>query len=624
MTANALQDLLTVRSARAGLPAPHVVTLGIDNAMEVVDGVDRRTATIHLAPRTALVGPWGGLPDGVACGHCLAIRWQRLRPSRTRDALEAGPGFRTTGVWPVLTEHLADAVWAAYVAAYGAASANADGLARVTAVDVTSLATATVPLLAESRCPSCTVECAPDRSTADPRLRSRTKPDPNTYRLRAPTDYGLPEAALVNPVCGALGPAAMPVLSSPTTAPVTGVWRQRGRFGLTDMQWSGQANSFGHSRDLAFLEGLERHAGSLRRENVAPVVGSYHEFEADALDPRDCGVYAATTYAASELLEPFDPDRAMPWVWGYSLRDDRPVLVPQRICYYSSGTSDDSFVFECSNGCASGGSIEEAILFGLLELIERDAFMLGWYGAAELTEIDLATEATSVARMMLDRSRFLGYHVRLFDNRIDLPIPAVTAVAERLDGGPGLLAFAAGASLDPDAAIEGALSEICTYIPNQPAGYRRRRAELEAMADDFGLVKSLRDHADLWGVPRMRQHALRYVEPVRSMPKEKLYADWAERRPTCANLLDDVLYCRDRLAELGHDVIVVDQTSPEQRRFGLRSVSTIVPGLVPIDFGWTFQRAPHMARMFTAQRRGGLRTTDLTPADLHRVPHPFP
>ena len=87
------------------------------------------------------------------------------------------------------------------------------------------------------------------------------------YRLRTPDDYGLPVGALANPVCGALGPEVIRGLGSPTTSPALGMWRQRGRLGLHDMSWSGQSNGFGRSRQLALLEGLERHAGSLARQN---------------------------------------------------------------------------------------------------------------------------------------------------------------------------------------------------------------------------------------------------------------------------------------------------------------------------------------------------------------------
>jgi ribosomal protein S12 methylthiotransferase accessory factor len=225
---------------------------------------------------------------------------------------------------------------------------------------------------------------------------------------------------------------------------------------------------------------------------------------------------------------------------------------------------------------------------------------------------------------MMDRARLLGYRIRLFDNRIDLAVPAVTAVAERVDGGPGLLAFTAGASLNPDAAIAGALSELCTYVPTLRASYLQRRGELEAMAADYTRVTKLADHAALFTVPAMREHALRYVEPGRRVPRDDLYADWERVRPRSGDLLDDVMFCRDELVKAGHDVIVVDQTSPEQRMVGLRSVCMVVPGLLPIDFGWRLQRALHMPRTLSAPRRGGLRSADLSPAELHRVPHPFP
>lgn len=78
------------------------------------------------------------------------------------------------------------------------------------------------------------------------------------------------------------------------------------------------------------------------------------------------------------------------------------------------------------------------------------------------------------------------------------------------------------------------------------------------------------------------------------------------------------------MTQAGHDVIVVDQTTPEQRRIGLRTVCAVVPGLLPIDFGWSRQRAPYLPRLRSAPRRAGLRATDLTEAEVRMVPHPFP
>ncbi|MGW4384154.1 TOMM precursor leader peptide-binding protein [Kitasatospora sp. NPDC004531] len=623
---------LAERAAADGLPAPAVAVLGGTDLLrpEPADAARRRAAaTVHLTSQAVLVGPWGGDASPPACGTCLAMRWQRLRSRTERDALETGRGSTLAGPGlPALTDHAVDAVWALHRLTVDAAP---PGLPQVSRLDLETLRVQTVPLLAEALCPSCAADSAaqPEQPEQPEQpvlpLASRTKPAPDRRRLRPADGYQLPEAALANPVCGVLGAGTWSDVVSPTTAPVAGTVFMRGYAGLSDVTWSGQADSFRASRSLAFLEGLERYAGTHRRANTPMLTESYHNLGAAALDPRACGLYSERTYRDDPMLGPFDPDRPIPWVRGWSLRDDRPVLVPARLCYYSAGIAADNFVFECSNGCATGSCLEEAILHGLLELIERDAFLLGWYGNAPLPEIDLAAGTGPALRAMLDRAALLGYDVHAFDNRIDLAVPVVTALAVRRDGGPGTLAFAAAAGFDPEETIGSAVSEILTYIPHLPGQVRERPAELAAMAEDFDLVRRLPDHAALFGLPQMARHARSYLEPAApARPAAELYADWAESCPRGTDLLDDLRFCRDRFTEAGHDVIVVDQTSPEQRRLGLHTVCTLVPGLLPIDFGWTRQRALRLPRLRTALRRGGLRDSDLAEDELRLVPHPFP
>jgi ribosomal protein S12 methylthiotransferase accessory factor len=642
----AARDLLAADLARRataeGIRPPRVVPLGSDDVLEPgrdPHAAQRPAARIHLTAQAVLIGPWGGEP-GAGCGTCLAMRWQRLRTRSERDALEIGSGLRPAGVWPTLPEHLLDAVWSAYRAAVpgelradrAQSPGSADpsqGLPRVCRLDLATLHVRTVPLLAEPLCPHCGSErdAAQPGSPQPPALSdglvSRPKPAPDTYRLRTPDSYRLPTEALANPVCGALGAATWLDVTSPTTAPVAGTVFMRGYAGLTDVTWSGQANSFEASHRLALLEGLERYAGTHSRRRDPGTIAAYADLD-DALDPRDCGLYAPQTYDSDPMLSPFSPTSPIPWVPGYSLRDERPILVPARLVYYSAGIQADSFVFECSNGCAIGGSLEEAILFGLLELIERDAFLLAWYGNARLTEIDPAGCGSPALAAMIDRAALQGYDVHVFDNRIDLAIPVATAVAVRRDGGPGTLAFASSAGFDPRSAVEGAVCEILTYIPHLPRQVRERPLELAAMARDFGLVRRLPDHAALFGLPEMAAHADGYLGSADVLAFDEVYGDWLARRPRAGDLLDDVAFCRDELVRAGFDVIAVDQTTPEQERAGLRTVCTLAPGLLPIDFGWARQRALTMPRLRTAFRRAGWRTTDLADDELRLVPHPFP
>ncbi|MFE3722491.1 TOMM precursor leader peptide-binding protein [Streptomyces cyaneofuscatus] len=617
------------------LPAPYVVPLGAADTLGFGHpdpyAATRPAANVQLTSRAVLIGPWGGGgPSGAACGQCLAMRWQRLRSRSEREALELGHEPRGAVHWPVLTAYAVDAVWATYQAVIGGGATNPDttpadrALPQVTRIDLATLATATFPLLPEPLCPACVSEVPDTAEAARMELGPTPKPDPDGYRLRTLDSYPLPTAALANPVCGALGSDTWINPASTTTAPVAGTHFVRGYAGLNDVTWSGQANRYATSRTLAYLEGLERYAGTHRRRGTSPVVDSYRNLAGQALNPADCGFYAPETYASDPLVSPFDPDRAIPWVWGHSLRDDRPVLVPARLAHYSAGVDADNFVFECSNGCATGGSLEEAILFGLLELVERDAFLLAWYGRARLTAIDLTTATTPAVRSMLDRAALHGYDVHAFDTRMDLAVPVVTALAVRRDGGHGTLSFSAAAGFDPADTVEAALSEVLTYIPHLPYQVAERRSELEAMERDFSKVLHLKDHAQLYGLPSMVRHAAEYLEPEAVLPLEEVFADWQPLRPRTGDLMDDLRCLRDQLTGAGYDVIAVDQTTPEQHRMGLHTVSTTVPGLLPLDFGWTRQRALHMPRLRTALRAAGRRADDLPEAEIKAVPHPFP
>ncbi|GAA3116481.1 hypothetical protein GCM10020254_74100 [Streptomyces goshikiensis] len=86
----------------------------------------------------------------------------------------------------------------------------------------------------------------------------------------------------------------------------------------------------------------------------------------------------------------------------------------------------------------------------------------------------------------------------------------------------------------------------------------------------------------------------------------------------------DLERCVSAVTAEGFDVVVVDQTMPEQRKLGLHTVSVLVPGLLPIDFGWSRQRALGMPRMRTGLFTAGLRERALEPGDLNPAPHPFP
>ncbi len=614
------------------IAVPYVSTLGEIDLMGPelpLHGLTGPVLPVYLHQRAAVLGPVTELPSPrQACLGCLGRRWQNLRSEEERNVLEHGGRLEAYAPSPFLTEVAVNvignlAVWIA--AAPPEKLVHSGGYPLVYELRLDTLQVQRVPLVPDPACPLCGGTSPNTAEGATFELQVRPKRDANDFRLRSVYDYGLAVEAYANPVCGMIGSAAHAAFDSTTTAPVTGFTRVRGMWSLNEFFWSGHADTYEDSALLGVLEGLERYAGLMPRGKGEPVMGTLRGLGADALDPRDCGVYTDDYYAnTSPHYTQFTEDLEVPWVWGYSLRDNRPILVPERLVYYMGRHPGTNFVQECSNGCATGSCLEEAIFFGMLELIERDAFLLSWYGKARLPEIDTSTIASTATQQMIHRMDLIGYQVRLFDARIDLPIPVVAGVAVRKDGGLGTLCFAAGSSPDPEDAVRAALCEIASYVPSFD---QRTQDSLESVREsmtDYRKITELKHHALLFGLPEMAHHADFLLADPQPKSMSELYGQWEKTRPRHHDLRDDVRDLVNLLTSAGHDVIAVDQTSPEQLDVGLRTACVIVPGLIPIDFGWQRQRVLYMPRLRQAFQRAGWRDTELDTSEINFVPHPFP
>ncbi|MET7328998.1 TOMM precursor leader peptide-binding protein [Nonomuraea sp. NPDC005650] len=633
LVADYLHDRLTRTAGRLDRPVTlRVALLDAPDLLREPDISDTDTTgllPVHLYGSAVLIGPFDSERP---CFHCLARRWQQVRTGAERDALESGRSVVAHHASPFLARFGLEAIWQTVRQIVNVSPeqrpADRHGHPFVHELRLKDLTVRRHPVVADAQCPRCGVPAEDSADAARIVLRSRPKRSINDFRINSAADYDLEPDAYANPVCGMAGTGADPGMTSTTTASVTGRIGIRGGDYVHETFWAGHSDSYARSTVLGIIEAHERIAGTQPRRFPKPVVDTYRNLRGSALDPAECGLYSEEFYAGTRHYVPYHPDLAIPWVWGFSLRDERPLLVPAAITYYHLIDQAGRFVQECSNGCASGGCLEEAILHAILELIERDAFLIAWYTKLRLREIDPYSCTTVRSRLMMDRISMYGYDIRLFDARIEFPMPVVVVVAQRRDGGMGRLLFGAGASLDPEEAIASGLYEVASGVP-EFAGYTKLRAEeLTAKAADFDKVLSLSDHAPLYGLPEMARHAAHLLgdngRPADLPSVEAVFRDWGHDRPRTLDLLDDLRFCVQSVVKAGFDVIVVDQTSPEQADIPLHTASVVIPGILPIDFGWGRQRALHMRRTRTVLRRVGLRDSDLEASELNRAPHPFP
>ena len=558
--------------------------------------------------------------DPGLCPGCLLDGIQRSRHQRHR-----GPGTRCAGAadgWgPVIG--LAEQLLALPLGADGP-------FPRVRVLSRDDLATTIVPVSPSER-------CACGRRTPASGLPERiaedlARPDGPDYRAVSLDEAARDVAGLANPFCSGLGAHAVRDLDIETTAKVSGAYVGRSADGAWTCPWGGHTSRYTRSRAIGLLEGLERIAGA------RPPVGApaWYGTAADAPLP----AYPPSAFGLPDGADPL-PTR---WVAATRLSDGAEVAVPRDIAYYlpadpgeheelgefgpsggaetgPSGGAGRSgqLVRDSSNGCACGGGLAEAILYGLLEAVERDAFLIGWYGALALDEIDPASIRDRSSRELLARMRLLGHRVRFFDSTTGTRVPTVMAVAE--SAATGSLCFGAGAHPDAERALASALSEVASDYMVARVRLERGRRRIESMLADFSLVRVMEDHADLFSHPDARPLASFLLDS----PRDSLRDLGSLTVPGAgAGVRGDLRLCLE-LLDPGLDVLVVEQTSPAQRALGMHGVKVLVPGLVPIDFGWHHQRALRMPR--TRERaahyrsRHRLAAPRRTPAP---VPHPFP
>lgn len=386
---------------------------------------------------------------------------------------------------------------------------------------------------------------------------------------------------------------------------------------------AGRTQAYSDSELTAILEGLERHCGLQPRGKRTSVHDSYRNLEEHALNPLKVGVHTDEEYGMPGYpFSKFNPDRKIDWVWGYSLTEERPILVPELLAYYSLGCGPSGFVYETSNGCALGGSREEAIFYGIMEVVERDSFLLTWYAQLNLPRLDPLTAEDEELQLMIERMRAVaGYDLYLFNSTMEHGIPSVWAMAKnRKDKGLNLI-LAAGAHLDPVRAAKSAIQELAGMMLNLDEKLENNRAKYEKMLYDDSLVRQMDDHGMLYGLPQAEERFKFLLEDSRPMRSFQDEFNW---RSEHSDLTDDLREILEKFQSRNLDVIVVDQTAPELEKNGLYCVKVLIPGMLPMTFGHHLTRLTGLERVLKVPAELGYVDEPLTFEQLNHKPHPFP
>lgn len=587
--------------------------------------------TPWLPVRTELgrvvIGP-AELPGAPGCVRCAELRRKRARHhSPEHEAVlsrHAGTLADQPSSW--LTNLAADVV-GALVAEEVATLAQDPESARtrngMVYVDLATLGVRKHRFLPEPLCPNCGHLPSDNAAAAQISLTAQAKLAPDVYRVRAVAGE-LP--ALKNTyVDGESG-----LIRSLARGTEGGLIVAAARFGLRDSTVEGgygRTRNYQTSQLIALLESLERYGGGMPGARRTAVRASYAEVQDQALDPRTLGSHPAESYRVPGFrFRPFDVHTPYRWVWGYSFARSAPVLVPESAAYYRIHPTEAEsrpFVYEISNGCALGSSVEEAVLYGILEVAERDAFLMTWYARMGVPRLDLNSAKDRTIPLIVEAMEAeTGYRIMAFDITVEQRIPCVWVMAVNpADDDRPKFVCAAGSHFDPERAAENALSELGPILTELIRRYPAQRTKAATMAADSTEVKVMSDHALLYANPDVFDRLDFLTGATTTHRLDDLPQPTAFRN---TDLSADLVELVERYLGTGLDVVVVNQTTPEHEAGGFTCVKVLIPGTLPMTFGHAHRRTEGLPRLYAVPHELGYRDQPLTSADINPDPHPFP
>ncbi|KVN37951.1 bacteriocin biosynthesis cyclodehydratase [Burkholderia stagnalis] len=545
-----------------------------------------------------LIGPLlagDGARADAPCIECVRY-WIRLnRPVEALLARHHGTGATRP---PPAASRAAAAAAAALVAATVEQIAVNPAAAerartRIVAQRIDTLAAEPHPVRRRPQCPRCgNPAWMREQAAHAPRLadHARLARADGGYRTADPQQVFERHASLISPISGAIAYLhpmpkrhagmrkvyASGFLVCPAAVPASN------RF---DRICSGKGRTDEQARASALCEALERFS-SVYQGDEAKVTGSMEALLADpACDAEPIHVNALQQFSerqfdAREAINALTRDirKQVPprftardvidWTPAWSLVSGKRRLVPLSYCYAETPDSAQADVacVHNPNGCAAGSTLDEAILQGMLELIERDAVAIWWYNRIPRPGIDLASFEEPYFDALVREYDSFGWRLWALDITHDLGVPSVAALAENPADGRFSIGF--GCHLDARIAVQRALTEV-----NQ-------------------LLDIAADAPHPWDREKLSETGFLY--PANDV-RRTTGSTWP---PIDADTLPAAIaHCVGKIAAAGMDVLVVDKTRPD---IGLSVAQVIAPGLchfwprlgarrlysVPVALGW--------------------------------------
>ena len=247
--------------------------------------------------------------------------------------------------------------------------------------------------------------------------------------------------------------------------------------------YAGKGATVEQARASAMMEGFERYSAEkqdIDQEKIS--ISTYNEIKNESvLNPNDLLLPKSFENQNIEMQK-------LEWIEAEEIISESPILVPANAVFHpyipnrEIKPSAMAMFKGNTNGLASGNVIEEAVLHGIFEVVERDAWSIFELTKRNKKQIDLDTIENETVSELVEKFTEQGIKIKLMDITADLKIPTIVASADdTVLKDAALLTLGVGTHLNPEIAAIRALSEVAQSRATQIHGTREDTVRADFM-----------------------------------------------------------------------------------------------------------------------------------------------
>lgn len=306
--------------------------------------------------------------------------------------------------------------------------------------------------------------------------------------------------------------------------------------------YGGKGISKDHAKASAMMEGFERYSAE-RQDSDETIIATPNEIGryGDYIDPKSLNL-------PKDFEKKDISDINLEWSKSKDIISGNEYYIPTNAIFhpYASDSNAESLFKSNTNGLASGNILDEAILHGMLEVIERDAWSIFELTHKNYAQIDIESIESELIIDIIDKFESEGIKIKLMDFTADIKIPTIAASADdTITKDAGLLTLGMGTHLDPEVAILRALTEVAQSRATQINGARE-----DTVRADFAREA---------GYERMKRINKYYFKDE----EEKISLSDIENKSTSSITKDIEIVKSELIANDIEKILYVDLTRPE-------------------------------------------------------------